>query len=147
MSLDAKASAGLELNERLAHSGLRQTPQRQQVYQVLMEHRDHPTAEEVFLRVKQNMPEISMATVYNCLDALVKCGLIKQVNLNRDASRFCPNMTEHSHFHCEDCGHVFDIDLQDPLEMAGARMPRGFKVNHLDLTLRGICPECAQKRN
>lgn len=147
MSLDAKASTEAELNEKLAHSGLRQTPQRQLVYQVLMENRDHPTAEEVFIRTKQKTPDISMATVYNCLDALVKCNVIKQVHLDRGASRFCPNMTDHSHFHCEQCGGVFDIDLTDPLEAAGARMPSGFLIKHLDLTLKGVCPACAQKRN
>jgi Fe2+ or Zn2+ uptake regulation protein len=147
MSLDAKASTGAELLERLAHSGLRQTPQRHQVYQVLVEHRDHPTAEEVFMRVKQKTPDISLATVYNCLDALVKCSVVKQVNVDRGATRYCPNMMEHSHFHCEQCGSVFDIELVDPLVAAGATVPQGFQVKHLDLTLRGVCPACAQKRN
>ena len=53
------------LNERLATSGLRFTPQRQHVYSILLQKRDHPTAEQVFIRAKQDMPEISMATVYN----------------------------------------------------------------------------------
>ncbi|MDB6109953.1 MAG: transcriptional repressor, partial [Pedosphaera sp.] len=61
------------LTERLATSGFRFTPQRQHVYSVLLEKRDHPTVEEVFMRAKHGMPDISMATVYNCLDALVKC--------------------------------------------------------------------------
>ena len=48
-----------------------------------------------------------MATVYNCLDALVKCGLARQVTLERGAARFCPNMREHGHFYCDSCaqGH------------------------------------------
>ena len=81
-----------QLNERLATSGFRFTPQREHVYAVLLRKRDHPTAEEVFIRAKREMPEISMATVYNCLDALVKCGLARQVTLERGATRFCPNM-------------------------------------------------------
>ncbi len=64
-----------EFSERLNTSGFRFTPQRQHVYDVLLQRRDHPTAEEVFIRAKRTMPDISMATVYNCLDALVKCGL------------------------------------------------------------------------
>ena len=73
--------------------------------------RDHPTAEEVFIRAKREMPDISMATVYNCLDALVKCGLVRQVTLERGATRFCPNMREHCHFYCDQCESVFDIEL------------------------------------
>ena len=76
------------LHERLGKGGLRTTPQRQHVYKVLVEKKDHPTAEEVFIRSKDGMPEISMATVYNCLDALVSCGLVRQVNQDREATRF-----------------------------------------------------------
>ena len=98
MSADDHAKIENSLNQRLATSGFRFTPQRQHVYDVLMQKRDHPTVEEVFIRAKTGMADISMATVYNCLDALVKCGLIRHVNLDRGATRYCPNMKEHCHF-------------------------------------------------
>src|SRR5260370_19431550 len=91
------------LPARLTTSGFRFTPQREHVYAVLLQKRDHPTAEEVFIRAKRVMPDISMATVYNCLDALVKCGLARQVTVERGASRFCPNMPEHCHFYFDSC--------------------------------------------
>ena len=122
-----------QLNERLANGGFRFTPHRQHVYDVLLRHRDHPTAEEVFIRVKKDVPEISMATVYNCLDALVKCGLVRLVNLDRGATRFCPNMEEHGHFVCESCGTVFDVELSPTLEQTDLRLPSGFKVSHYDI--------------
>ena len=50
------------------------------------------------MRAKQSKPEISMATVYNSLDALVKCGVVRQVNVDRGATLFCSNMGEHAHF-------------------------------------------------
>ena len=132
------------INERLATSGFRFTPQREHVYNVLLEERDHPTAEQVFLRAKKGMPDISMATVYNCLDALVKCGLVKQVSLDRGAMRFCPNMHEHCHFYCESCGGVYDIDLTRA--RPEVPMPRGFRANHWELSIRGLCPDCGAKR-
>ena len=132
------------IGERLATSGFRFTPQREHVYNVLLQERDHPTAEQVFLRAKKGMPDISMATVYNCLDALVKCGLAKQVNVDRGATRFCPNMHEHCHFHCEACGGVYDIDLARA--QPEIPMPRGFKATHLELSIRGLCPDCAAKK-
>ena len=139
-----KKLPGIRINERLATGGFRFTPQREQVYQVLLRERDHPTAEQVFLRAKKGMPDISMATVYNCLTALVKCGLVKQVNLDRGAMRFCPNMQEHCHFYCENCGGVYDIDLTRA--RPEVPMPRGFKATHLELSIRGLCRECAAKR-
>ena len=132
------------INERLATSGLRLTPQREHVYNVLLGERDHPTAEQVFLRAKKDMPDISMATVYNCLDALVTSGLVKQVNLDRGATRFCPNMHEHCHFYCESCGGVYDIDLTRA--RPEIPMPRGFKATQLELSIRGLCPDCGARK-
>jgi len=129
------------LVERLANRGFRFTPQRQQVYDVLLDERDHPTAEEVFIRSKKAMPDISMATVYNCLTALVKCGLVRQVMLERGAARFCPNMREHCHFYCDACDEVFDIDLPE----RGIDLPKGFKAERLDIAIHGHCPNCNSK--
>ena len=87
----------ITLAQHLTDSGLRSTPQREVIYQVILAKRDHPTAEEIFARVKLLMPTISFATVYNCLDTLVQCGLIKQVNFVREPTRYCPNLHEHAH--------------------------------------------------
>jgi Fur family peroxide stress response transcriptional regulator len=146
MSTVAYTSVDAQLTERLAHIGFRFTPQRQHVYNVLLEKRDHPTADEVYLRSKHGMSDISLATVYNCLDALVKCGLVRQVNLDRAASRYCPNMRDHFHFFCETCGGIYDID-HAPGAPAACPVPRGFRVHHMDVTLRGLCPACLPGTN
>jgi len=135
---------GSKFSERLTTSGFRFTPQRQRVYDVLLQKRDHPTADEVFFRAKKQMPEISHATVYNTLDALVKCGLVKQVQLQRGATRFCPNMEEHCHYYCDKCGEVFDVPLDKNSTMMSS--PRGFKVDHYDIAVHGLCADCAKKK-
>ena len=145
MSLVEKKTMNGDLNERLTTGGFRFTPQRQHVYDVLLQKRDHPTAEEVFIRTKKTMPEISMATVYNCLDALVKCGLARQVTLDRGATRFCPNMHEHCHFYCDACDTVFDVDMPGKPE-AGIVLPKGFKAAHYDIAIHGVCAGCAKQK-
>jgi len=130
-----------QFNQRLATRGFRFTPQRQHVYDVLLRQRDHPTAEEIFLRSKKHLPDISMATVYNCLTALVKCGLVRQVVLEQGASRFCPNMHEHCHFYCDRCDNVFDIDLPQP---ATVSLPKGFRAERYEIAIHGRCPACAK---
>jgi Fe2+ or Zn2+ uptake regulation protein len=132
-----------ELGERLATSGFRFTSQRRCVYDVLIHKRDHPTADEVFIRAKNAMPDISHATVYNCLDALVQCGLVRQVQLQRGATRFCPNMEEHCHYYCDDCGSVFDVSLPDAPTVP---RPKGFQVDHYDIAAHGLCADCARKK-
>jgi len=131
------------LTAQLGATGRRLTPRRRQVYEVLLHKRDHPTAEEVFLRAKHARPGISHATVYNCLDALVKSGLARQIAVERGAARYCPNMAEHGHFHCGACGTIYDVAL--PRELPRRLAPRGFKTLRHELTLHGVCADCARK--
>ena len=126
------------LTQRLTDSGLRSTPQREVVYQVILAKRDHPTAEEIFARVKASMPTISLATVYNCLDTLVQCGLIKQVNFVREPTRYCPNLHEHAHFHDEKTGEIHDVAIPGGLtDRLRAVLPPGYVAEHIDLSFRG----------
>lgn len=126
------------LTEKLGQSGLRATRQRELIYGILMEQPDHPTADEVFARAKKAMPSISLATVYNCLETLVQCNLVKQVNFERQSTRYCPNLHEHAHFHDETTGRVFDVDL-DPRTLARlhAMLPEGFEASSVHITFRG----------
>lgn len=129
--------------ERINHSGHRLTPQRREVYDVLLGERDHPTATEVFLRAKKRIPGISLATVYNCLETLVDCGLAKQVNVDRDATRYCPNLKEHWHFVCERCGIVHDVPPSKGLQSGHPwQLPKNFTVTQTEVTVRGLCPDC-----
>lgn len=132
-----------EYESAVGHGDLRDTPQRRHVYDQLLERRDHPTATEVFIRAKQSMPSISLATVYNSLETLVACGLVKQVHVDREPTRYCPNLQEHGHFICDQCGHVFDVDLASGHTMGGNwNLPDGFTVTSYEVSLRGVCSSC-----
>ncbi len=126
------------LTQRLADSGLRSTPQREVVYNVLLNKRDHPTADEVFSRVKSELPTISLATVYNCLETLVQCDLVRAVNFEREPTRYCPNLQPHAHFHDEQTGRTHDIELPPTVlaELNGV-LPRGFDAKSVEITFRG----------
>lgn len=105
---------------------------------MLMSHRDHPTAGEVFERAKRNMPTISLATVYNCLEALVQHGAVRQVNFERESSRYCPNLTEHGHFHDEKSGEIIDVPLKKGAMLSDLlELPEGAQIDNLEITLRG----------
>jgi Fur family transcriptional regulator, peroxide stress response regulator len=126
------------LSQRLATSGLRSTPQREVVYSVLLTKRDHPTADEVYVRVKSELPTISLATVYNCLETLVQCDLVRAVNFERGPTRYCPNLRPHAHFHDEQTGRTHDIDLPAALlENLNTLLPRGFDAKSVEITFRG----------
>jgi Fur family peroxide stress response transcriptional regulator len=126
------------LAQRLADSGLRATPQREIVYSVLLKKRDHPTADEVFARVKSELPSISLATVYNCLETLVQCDLVRAVNFERGPTRYCPNLQPHAHFHDEQTGATHDIDLPPELLVkVNSVLPAGYDAKSVEIIFRG----------
>ena len=124
---------------------LRLTSQRRHVYNEIMAGSDHPTATDVFIRVQKKTPSISLATVYNCLEAMVEHGLVKAVHVDREPTRFCPNLKDHGHFICTACEHVCDIELPKSDRFL-SKLPEGTIVTQQDITLRGLCPSCVKKK-
>ncbi len=126
------------LSERLKACDVRPTPQREVVLKVILDKRDHPTADEVFARVKSAMPTISLATVYNCLDTLVSCGLVRSVNFERGPTRYCPNLHPHAHFHDVQSGATYDIALpENILQEVKAILPPGYDASSVEIVFRG----------
>jgi Fe2+ or Zn2+ uptake regulation protein len=119
--------------------GLRMTKQRREVLAVILAEPDHPTANDVFMRAQNRMPTISLATVYNCLEALVSHKIVRQVNLERESSRYCPNLTDHCHFQDEESGKIHDVVFKDGVKLEDIlELPEGTKVSHLEISLKGI---------
>ncbi len=137
---------GLDCRLAVLGSDVRLTPHRREVFEVLASSTDHPTAYDILDRVKSRSPGISLATVYNCLEHLTTAGLIKLVHLERGQSRYCANLHEHVHFHCETCGKVIDahpVADFDPAKFWS--LPPGTKVTRTDLAIHGTCSACAAK--
>ena len=126
------------LHSALKRKGLRPTKQRASVYEVILGKKDHPNAEEILQRVRRVLPTTSLATVYNCLDTLVSCGLLRQVNLDRSPSRFCPNLRPHAHFECSKTGFIFDLDLDETtISSLESILPKGFSAENFNLSFIG----------
>ena len=138
MSSSQTKKQKISLNTALSQNGLRSTKQRSSVYSVILAKTDHPTADDILTRVRKNLPTISLATVYNCLETLVDCGLVRQVNFNRAPSRFCPNLRPHAHFKCKQSGDIFDIALvTKSIESLHAVLPEGFCAENFELSFVG----------
>jgi Fur family peroxide stress response transcriptional regulator len=127
---------------------VRMTKQRQVVYEVLTNlGHHHPTASEVFVSAKERMPSISLATVYNCLETLTGSGVIRQVHIDREATRYCANLQPHAHFYCTGCDEVFDIGLESGADAASVwSLPSGCRIEEMQVAMRGICGTCPKCR-
>lgn len=140
--------SGLDCRLAVLGTDARLTPHRREVFQILAESTDHPTAYEIFDRVKDRSPGISLATVYNCLEHLTSHSLIKQVHVERSQSRYCANLHEHVHFHCEKCDKVIDalpVAPMDPTQFW--QLPAGARVTRADVAIHGICPDCMKRQS
>lgn len=131
-------------------SGLKLTPQRIAIVRELAADPTHPTAQELFERLRPTLPTMSFATVYNTLDALAAAGLCVALSLSPGPSRFDPNMQPHHHAVCDRCGEVRDVpgdddDESTPRESNDAmQIPTpGFTVRAVERIYRGLCAECA----
>ncbi len=127
--------------------GLGLTKQRESVLQVIRGSEGHLTAAEIFDAARRILPGISFATVYNSLNYLKKEGLIGEVRFGADATLYDRNLTRHDHAMCNSCGKLVDLEVPLPdglLEEACRRSQ--FDAVSIELTLRGLCPECSNNQ-
>lgn len=133
------------LREALEANGQRFTEQRAAVYRYLVHTDTHPTADEVFLSVRTEVPVISLATVYKGLETLVGCGLAVKLSYGDGSARYDGRTDPHHHARCLGCSKMVDIsaDLpeQDISELRDST--HGFQVTGYRLELTGYCSECA----
>jgi Fe2+ or Zn2+ uptake regulation protein len=133
------------IRRRLEDSGLRFTAQRYSVMSFLMDHREHPTAAEIFEAVNRVDPRSSRATTYNNLRDLMEAGLVRQVAAEGRAARYDAKDEQHHHFICDRCGNVEDIEwYKVPRPVSGSLGKR--MVRECELIVRGLCIQCAPRR-
>lgn len=139
MPLDPQIEEALV--QALTRHGFRATRQRVEIFAAIQDNHAHPTADDICSLVRQTLPGISLATVYNCLDSLVTCGLIRRVCTDRDAARYEPAQDSHAHFFCRDTRQVFDIALSEAkIRALLALLPPGFEADSLELRFEGRAP-------
>jgi Fur family ferric uptake transcriptional regulator/Fur family peroxide stress response transcriptional regulator len=120
------------------------TKQRRIVLRVIQESDKHLTANEVFDDARRLTPDISFATVYNSLNYLKNQGLIGEIKFGADANLYDRKLTRHDHALCNNCGKLVDLELTIPTELLEEAANRSrFKPDTIELTLRGLCPECS----
>lgn len=122
---------------------LKVTPQRVAIYQELLKSNTHPTADSIHQIVKREYPNISYDTVNRTLLTFAKIGVVDVVETFGGAKRFDPNVTNHHHLHCTQCGKIIDFQNQayDNLKVLEG-MSDNFQVISKRVVLKGLCKTC-----
>lgn len=121
--------------------------QRELILKTVLSSNEHLTADNIYDRLKESNPNLSLGTVYRNLTQLEEHGYIKKINIPGDPVRFDGNTEEHHHFICEKCGKIFDIEDEKIEYVDKLSETKGFKVNSMYLILRGVCDECSSEDN
>ena len=132
------------LRQALEENGHRFTEQRAAVFRFLSGTDTHPTADEVFLSVRNEVPGISLATVYKSLETLVGCGLASKLAYGDGSARYDGRTDPHHHARCVSCGRVFDVPGRLPdRELDELRSSvEAITITGYRLEFTGYCPEC-----
>ena len=124
---------------------MRYSRQRELILETLKSFKTHPTAEQLYLQVKQEMPQISLGTVYRNLNILVEKGKIRKVDsLESSSVRYDARSDEHSHLVCTKCGTVKDLDLSYFYSVDKLLKEKfDFTVTEHNIVLKGLCSDCS----
>jgi Fur family peroxide stress response transcriptional regulator len=137
--------------QTLREAGLKATPQRLAILRALAGDETHPTAQELFDRLRSDFPTLSVATVYNTLSALTRMQRCVPLELGGPL-RFDPNVSAHDHAVCERCGGIRDVPPPAEVSAANGGMTpaaceptvTGFRVRRVERIYRGLCAQCVE---
>ena len=134
-----------QLIAKLRKSGFKVTPQRLVICEVILSSKEHPTADQVYEKVKETHPAISLATVYQTLHLLSQIGLVQEMGFSDCVSRFDPDTSPHINIICRKCGKVEDYRAES-VEKLWAQIIKelGFKPIGQRIDIYTYCDKCAR---
>ena len=137
-----------ETTQILKEKGLKVTPQRIAIYNMLLHTKEHPNAETIYKTLEPENPTMSLATVYKTLDYFKQCGLVQELNVGASSSRYDAFVACHPHTVCLTCGHVSDLDCEEMTEVHQKCADQiDFEVSYEQLILYGTCSACQKQKD
>ncbi|CAB4600218.1 unannotated protein [freshwater metagenome] len=129
-----------DLTVAFRSAGLKVTPQRQLLFRLLHDNTTHPTADALHHVASELMPGISLRTVYQTLTDLAEMGELQSIEVGSGSMRFDPNVSDHHHAVCDQCGAVHDVYVTHAPELHGLD---SFSVSDAHIVYRGLCGLCS----
>lgn len=119
------------------------TAPRKLILDIVTESHDHPTASDIIDRLKEQGRSVAYATVYNSLRYLTEQGLIRELKLEKDASRYDSRTEEHQHIVCTNCGQVSEVMTASPKEwLRHIEAETGYVISEEQFLFKGVCATC-----
>lgn len=116
-------------------------------YLTAMEHRTHPTIDEIYTALAPSMPTLSRTTVYNTLNLLGEQGVVKTLTIDERNACYDIDTTPHAHFQCKRCGKIYDVACTPPPAEVPAEAMDRHEVQEVHLYYKGICKHCIENES
>lgn len=129
-----------DLLKELKNKKIRLSHQRLKVLEYLVENQIHPTADQIYNGLHDDIPTLSKTTVYNTLNSLTEAGLVKVINIDDNESHYDINTHNHGHFICESCKNIYDFKID--IDSFNTDELADFKTNDKSVYFKGKCPQC-----
>jgi Fur family peroxide stress response transcriptional regulator len=123
----------------------RETRQRRLVLKALRDTRSHPTAEWIFTRVREQLPNVSLGTVYRNLNVLREEGIVREIRSAGRSTRWDADLSPHGHFVCTACGEVRDVTDLRMHDWRSLKDLVGCEVTAQQTEFYGLCPVCLRR--
>jgi Fur family transcriptional regulator, peroxide stress response regulator len=137
------ARARERLGRACRAAGLPVTPQRAVIYQSLVESLEHPSPEALYTKVREQIPGVSLDTIYKTLDVLVRLRLARELASTGDCKRFDGRLDGHHHLVCRGCGSIRDLEVSATDAQFVPQGIRGFQPEQVSVLVHGLCMPCA----
>ena len=129
--------------QRFREAGLKITPQRLSIFNLMKDNRSHPSAEDVYRQVLEIHPSISFTTVYKTLQTLRDLGVVNELSIDPERAHYDPDISEHCHTFCRSCSEIRDVYPRSPLLVESLEMDlEGFNAQGVQVHFVGTCREC-----
>ena len=136
-----------DYNTAFRKHSLRMTDQRRMILEQMQEPNVHLTADDIYSRVRQKIPNVSLGTVYRNLEIMTKAGIVRKLNIGGNQKLYDGGMHRHYHVKCVECGVVSDISAEKFGDITSLATSDGFDIHDHELEFEGICHACRDKNN
>lgn len=127
--------------ERLQKHNIKPSMQRISIMKYLMEHRTHPTVDEIYTALSPAIPTLSKTTVYNTLKILSEQGAAQTLTIDERNTCYDADTTPHAHFLCKRCGKIYDLPYDATKKVVEMNM-EGHEVQEIHYYYKGFCRHC-----
>lgn len=137
----------MNVYEYLLSYEIKPSVQRIAIMDYLLKHHTHPSIDEIYMALHDDIPTLSKTTVYNTLKLFVEHGAAKMLTIDERNACFDGDTSAHAHFQCKCCGKIYDLPMHVNEKEMSDMADKGFSVEEVHNYYKGVCPECKKNNS